>query len=106
MNFPNACRALWAGWVEPVAFVDVVEAEASRFAATSCRKVVRFSLLPDVLFALLDELLPERAEIRLLKSDCSVLRVVLVEEVEETDEPVEPACNCEISCSSPFDKLE
>jgi len=86
--------------------VDVVEAEAPRFAATSWRKVVRFSLLPDVLFALLDGLLPESAEIRLLKSDCSVLRVVLADEVEEADEPVEPACNCEISCSSPFEKLE
>ena len=86
--------------------MDVVEAEASRFAATSCRKVVRFSLLPDVLFALLDELLPERAEIRLLKSDCSVLSVLFVEEVEEVDELFEPACNCEMSRSSPLEKLE
>ena len=75
-------------------------------AATSWRKVNRFGLPPDVLFALLDELLPERAEMRLLKSDCSVLRVLFADEAEEADEPFEPAFNCEISCSIPLKKLE
>jgi len=87
----------------PIAEADV---ELSRLATTFWRKVVRSGLLPDVPFVLFDELLPESAEIRLLKSDCSVLRVLFVEEVEELDELFEPASNCEISCSSPLEKLE
>ena len=87
----------------PIAEADV---EASRLATTSWRKVVRSGLLPEVLFVLFDELLPESAEIRLLKSDCSVLRVLFVEEVEELDELFELASNCEISCSIPLEKLE
>jgi SpoU rRNA methylase family enzyme len=87
----------------PIAEADV---ELSRFATTSWRKVVRFGLLADALVVLLDELLPESAEIRLLKSDCSVLRVLFVEEVEDAVELFEPAFNCEISCSSPLEKLE
>ena len=110
MNFLNACRALWVESVEPVEFVDVVdpvvEAEVSSLATTSWRKVVRSGLLPEVLFVLFDELMPESAEIRLLKSDCSVLSVLFVEEVEEVDELFEPACNCEMSRSSPLEKLE
>ena len=96
--------------VEPVGFVDVVDpvvgAEVSSLATTSWRKVVRSGLLLEVLFVLFDELLPESAEIRLLKSDCSVLRVLFVEEVEELDELFELASNCEISFSSPLEKLE
>ena len=111
INFPNACRALWAVEpVEPVGFADVadpvVEGEASSLAARSWRKVNRSGLPPDEVFALLDELLPERAETRLLKSDCSVLRVLFADEGEEADELFEPAFNCEISCSIPFKKLE
>ena len=87
----------------PIAEADV---EVSRFATTSWRKVVRSGLLTDVLFVLFDELLPESVEIRLLKSDCSVLRVLFVEEVEEVDELFELVSNCEISCSSPLEKLE
>ena len=70
----------------------VVEAELSRAEATSWRKVKRSALLPDVLFEMA-ELLPERAEIRLLKSDCSVLRVAFVDVPEAADEPIESACS-------------
>ena len=98
---------MWAESVECVGFVDVVdpvvEAEVFRLATTSWRKVKRSGLLPDVLLVPPDELLPERAEIRLLKSDCSVLRMLFVDEVE--DESFELACNCEISCSRPLEKL-
>jgi hypothetical protein len=93
-----------------------VEAEVPRLATRSWRKVSRSELLPDVLLVLLDvlfvllgELLPEAAlstETRLLKSDCSVLRLLSVEEVEEVDAPSEPASNCEISSSSLLEKLE
>lgn len=54
---------------------------------------------------LFDELLPENAEIKFSKSVCSVLSVVFVEG-EQVPELLEPACNCEISCSSPPAKLE
>ena len=79
--------------------------EVPRFASRSWRKVCRVVLLLDVLFVLsevvcvppdallvlLDALLPEVpwiVETRLLKSDCSVLRVLFVEEVEAVEELV------------------
>ena len=65
--------------------------EVPRFPSRSWRKVGRVVLLLDVLFVLLDALLPEVpsiAETRLLKSDCSVLRVLFVEEVEAVEELV------------------
>ena len=85
----------------PTAEVDV---EALRFAATAFKKVIRSELPPVVLFVPFDELLPESAETRLLKSDSSVLRVLLVEDVD--DELSELACNREINCSSPLEKFE
>ncbi len=80
-----------------------MEVEVPRFASRSWRKVCRAVLLldvlfvlfevlcvlPDVLFAALAALLPEVpwiAETRLLKSDCSVPKVLFVEEVEEVEE--------------------
>jgi hypothetical protein len=65
------------------------------------------SALLDVLLALFDELLPEvglNAETTLLKSDCSVLMLLLAEEV--ADEPSILASNWEISCSRLLEKLE
>jgi len=74
-----------------------VDVELPRFVSRSWRKVCRVVLLlldvlfevlcvlPDVVFATLDALLPEVAwiaETRLLKSDCRVLRVLFVEDVE------------------------
>jgi hypothetical protein len=110
VNSRIACRALWVESVGPLGCVDevdpVVEAELSRFATTSWRKVVRFGLPADALVVLPDELLPESADTRLLKSDCSVLRVLFVKEVEDVDELLELASNCEISRSSPLEKLE
>ena len=84
--------------------IDEVEVEAPRLVTTSWRKVTRSGLPPDALLVPVDELLPESAEIRLLKSDCSVLRVLFVE-VDEA-ELFELASNCEISCSSPLERLE
>ncbi len=111
INFLIACRGSWVESAEPAGFVGVAdpveEAEESRLAATSLRKVVKSGLAPDVLLVLFDEPLAESAETRLLKSDCSLLMAPFVEEVEVVDaELLEPACNCEISCSSPFEKLE
>lgn len=83
-----------------------VEAEVPRLAATFLRKVVRSGLPPDVLLVLLVELLPESAETRLLKSDCSLLSAPFVEELVAVDEPFELPPNCEISCSIPLEKLE
>jgi len=100
-NFLKACRT---SRVESVGFADAVEPAELRLEATSLRKVVKSGLLPDVPFVLLDEFLPESADIRLLKSVCSVLSVVFVE--EELPELLEPACSSEISCSSPLEKLE
>ena len=81
----------------------VADVEVPRFVSRSWRKVCRAALLldvlfvlpealcvtPDVLFALFNALLPEApwiAETRLLKSDCSVLRMLFVEEVEAVEE--------------------
>lgn len=84
----------------------VLEVAVPRFAAKSWRKLVRSGLLPDVLLVLPDEPAPESAEIRLSKSDCSVLRVLFVVEAVPVDELLELASNCEISCSIPPVKPE
>lgn len=77
-----------------------MDVELPRFVSRSWKKVCRVVLLldvlfvalcvlPDVVFATLDALLPELAwiaETRLLKSDCRVPRVLFVEEVEEVEE--------------------
>lgn len=58
---------------------------------------------------LLDELPPETAlsaEIRLLKSDFSVLRELSVEEAEDEDALLELFPNAEISCSTWLLKVE
>jgi hypothetical protein len=108
MKCLNASRAWWIDSVEAVEFVDavdpVVEFEAPRSEARSFRRVARSGLPPAVLFVLFDELLPESAETRLLKSDWSVLRVLFVD--DEEDELSELACNREINCSSPLEKFE
>jgi len=90
----------------PVADAD---SEEPKLLSRSWRKVCKSVLPEDVLLVLVDELLPEAAssaETRLLKSDCSVLRVVFVEEVEEEDELSVEVCNCEINCSSLLLRLE
>ena len=73
------------------------------FASMSCRKVCKVVLLLDVLFVLsmvacvppvvlfvlpvaVFPDVPRIAETRLSKSDCSVLRVPVVEEVDEVEE--------------------
>ncbi len=93
-----------------------MDAEESRLASRSFRKVCKSVLSVDVLLevlvvllVLLDEVLPEAAlsaETRLLKSDFSVLRALSLEEVEDVDELLEPPPNCEISCSTALVKFE
>jgi hypothetical protein len=94
----------------PVAEADV---EEPRLLSRSWRKVSKSVLPVDVLLVLLlvllDEPSPEAAlsaETRLLKSDCSVLRLLFVEDVEDVDELSELAPNCEINCSSLLEKFE
>ena len=94
-------------------------AEVLMLATRSWRKVCRLELMSDVLLVLLevvlvvllDALLLEAdlsAETRLVKSDCSVLRLLLAGDagVDEAGELSELAPNCEINCSSLLVKLE